>query len=57
MKFAKGGKIIQFLVEFIISRYGVPSKLFMDNVPRFKGNDVNEFYVKYHIEQNFSTPY
>ena len=53
MKSAKGGKII----EFIIFRYGVPSKLFMDDGTSFKGNEVNFFFAKYHIEQKFSTPY
>ena len=46
MRSVKGGNII----EFIISRYGVPSKLFMDNDQSFKGNEAKEFYDKYHIE-------
>lgn len=50
MKSIKGGKLIEFLVEFIISRYGIPSKFFMDNGTRFKGNEVKEFKAKYHIE-------
>jgi len=48
MKLAKGGKIVEFLVEYIISRYGVPSKLFMDNGPSFRGNKVKEFCEKYY---------
>lgn len=35
MKYAKGGKIVEFFFEFIISIY---SKLLMDNGPRFKVN-------------------
>lgn len=31
MKSKKGDKIVEFLIESIISIYGVPSKLFMDN--------------------------
>jgi len=57
MKSIKGGKIIDFLVEYIISRYGVPSKLFIDNGPRFKGNEIEYFCAKYHIERKFSSPY
>ena len=48
-KSAKGGKIIEFLLKFFISRYGVPYKLFMANGPIFKGNEVKEFFAKYHI--------
>lgn len=40
MKSTKGDKIVGFLIEFIIYRYGVPSKLFMDNGTNFKGNEV-----------------
>jgi len=57
MKFAKEGNIIDFLIEYIIFRYGVPSKLFMDNGPRFKGNEIKYFCAKYHIERKFSSPY
>jgi len=45
MKSAKEGKNVEFLVEFIISKYGVPSKLFMDNGPSFKFNGVKEFIL------------
>lgn len=38
----KGRKIIDFLVEYIIYRYGIPSKLFMDIHPSFRGNEVKE---------------
>jgi len=57
MKSTKGGTIVKFIIEFIISRYGVPSKLFMGNGPSFKGNEVKEFFAKYYIERKFSTTY
>lgn len=50
------GQIINFLVEYIISRYGVPSKLFIDNGPSFKGNEIRNFGTKYHTKNNFSFP-
>lgn len=56
IKSTKGDKIMDFLVKFIISRYGAP-KLFMDNGPNFKGNEVRDFFVEYHIEMKFSSPY
>jgi len=34
------GKIIKFLVENIIRRFGVPQQLIMDNGPNFKGKDM-----------------
>lgn len=57
MKLVKGGKIVDFLVEFIISRYGVPSMLLMDNGTSFRGNEVRDFCIEYHIERKFSYPY
>ena len=50
MKFAKG---VEFLVELIISRYGVPSKLFMDNGTRFRGNKLKNFVINITLKENF----
>ena len=45
------------MIEYIIFRYGVRSKLFMDNGKSFKGNEIKYFCKKYHIEIKFSTLY
>ena len=57
MKSIKGDNIIKFIIEFIISRYGVPSKLFMNIDTRFRFNEVRYFCDKYHIERKLSTPF
>jgi len=57
IKLAKGGNIIEFLIKYIISRYGVPSKLFMDDGTSFRGIEVRDFCDKYHIKRKLSTPY
>lgn len=53
MKSTKGGMII----KFIISKYCVPSKLFMDNDISFRDNEVRYFCNKYHINKKLFTPY
>lgn len=57
MKSTKGGKIMDFLIKFIISRYYVPSNLLMDNGTSFRSNEFRYFYVEYHIERKSSPPY
>lgn len=44
-------KIIKFLVENIITIFGIPQKLSMDNRPNFKGKDMKEFCKIFHITQ------
>ncbi|GLJ23983.1 hypothetical protein SUGI_0456280 [Cryptomeria japonica] len=49
--------ICQFLLENIISRFGIPSTIISDNGTSFKNKDVKKFLEKYHIKHRFSTPY
>jgi len=51
------GKIIAFLIEYIITRFGVPKRLIMDNGPNLKGKDMQAFCKKFHITQTFSSVY
>lgn len=49
--------ICRFLLENIISRFGIPSTIISDNGTSFKNKDVKQFLEKYHIKHRFSTPY
>lgn len=40
-------KIITFLVENIITRFGVPKRLIMENGPKFEGKYMKEFCKKF----------
>lgn len=50
-------KVIAFLTEYIITRFGVPQRLIMDNGQNFKGKDMQAFCKKFHITQTFSSIY
>jgi len=50
-------KIIKFLIEYIITRFGVPQRLIMDNGSNLKGKDMQAFCKKFHITQTFSSIY
>lgn len=49
--------ICQFILDNIISRFGIPSTLISNNGISFKNKDVKKFLKKYHIQHHFSTPY
>ena len=57
MKIVIQENIIAFLIEYIITRFGVPQRLIMDNGPNLKGKDMQGFCKKFHITQTFSSVY
>jgi len=57
MKLITQIKIIALLIENIITRFGLPPRLIMDNGPNFKGKDMKAFCKKFHIVQIFSSIY
>ena len=42
--------IMQFLEEHILSRFGVPRKIIIDNAPNFKSKKMVVFFFKYQIQ-------
>lgn len=46
LKTASAEHIIDFIDQFIITRFGLPSALMFDNSSYFFGNDMTEFSVK-----------
>ena len=53
----KALKIVEFIETNLICRFGIPSKLIMDNGLPFKNKDVKALCDKYKIQLSFSTPY
>jgi hypothetical protein len=49
--------IMDFLEEYIFSRFGCPKKLVTDNAQAFKSNSMIDFCNKYSIKLVHSTPY
>eukprot|EP00253_Pinus_taeda_P021472 PITA_21472 len=49
--------IIQFLETNILSRFGCPKKIIIDNAVAFKSKKMIDFYHKYHITLGHSTAY
>eukprot|EP00253_Pinus_taeda_P034282 PITA_34282 len=54
---ATGAVIISFLENNILSRFGCPNKLIIDNTAAFKSTRMVEFCHKYHIILGHSTAY
>lgn len=42
-------KIITLFTKNIITRFGVPQRLIMDNGPNFKDKEMMDFFKKFHI--------
>jgi len=57
MKSTTQDKIIAFIVENIITRFGVPQKLIIDNGKILKGKEIRAFCKKFRIAQSFSSVY
>jgi len=57
MKSVTQETIIAFLTEYIITRFGVPQRLMMDNGPNLKGKDMQAFCKNFHITKTFSSVY
>lgn len=49
--------ICGFIMDNIISHFGLPSTLVSDNGMPFKNKEVKQFLKKFHIQHHFSTPY
>jgi len=49
--------IIGFLEANILSRFGFPNKIIIDNAATFKSKRMIDFYHKYHITLGHSTAY
>lgn len=49
--------VVKFLKNNIISKYGVPSKVIIDNGSNLNNNLVNEMYKEFRIEHQNSCPY
>ena len=54
---ANDSTIIQFLETNILSRFGCPEKIIIDNAATFKSNKMISFCHKYHITLGHSTTY
>eukprot|EP00253_Pinus_taeda_P022674 PITA_22674 len=54
---ANGSTIIQFLEGNIISRFGFPNKIIIDNAAAFKSKKMINFCHKFHITLGHSTSY
>lgn len=51
-------KFINFIIEHIITRFGIPYIIIMDNGPNLKRKEMKNVYKKiFHIEQNILTPF
>ena len=48
---------MEFIETNIICRFGITSKLIMDNGIPFKNKDIKALCDKYNIQLSFSTPY
>ena len=48
---------MEFIEINLICRFGIPSKLIMDNGLHFKNNDAKALCDKYNIQLSFSKPY
>ncbi|GAA0144056.1 hypothetical protein LIER_35862 [Lithospermum erythrorhizon] len=57
LKQTKGDNIVHFLWKHIITRFGIPKVLILDNGPQFEGSVLAEFGEKYGIERRFSPVY
>lgn len=49
--------ICGFIMDTIISQFGISATLISDNSMPFKNKEVNKFLAKFHIQHHFSNPY
>eukprot|EP00253_Pinus_taeda_P034745 PITA_34745 len=57
LKTAKAEHIIEFIDQFIITRFGLPSALMFDNASYFSGNAMTEFALKRGFKLKYSANY
>eukprot|EP00253_Pinus_taeda_P026907 PITA_26907 len=57
LKTANAEHIIDFIDQFIITRFGLPSTLMFDNASYFSGNAMTEFALKRGFKLKYSTNY
>eukprot|EP00253_Pinus_taeda_P034734 PITA_34734 len=57
LKTANSEAIIEFIDQFIITRFGVPNALIFDNASYFSGNSIFEFAIKKGFKLKFSWNY
>ncbi len=54
---ANAENIIEFIDQFIITRFGLPSALMFDNASYFSGNEMTEFSLKRGFKIKYSANY
>eukprot|EP00253_Pinus_taeda_P004051 PITA_04051 len=57
LKTANAENIIEFIDQFIITRFGVPSALMLDNASYFYGNTMSDFALKRGFKLKYSANY
>jgi hypothetical protein len=57
LKTANSENIIEFIDQFIITRFGLPSALMFDNASYFSGNAMTEFALKRGFKLKYSANY
>eukprot|EP00253_Pinus_taeda_P023135 PITA_23135 len=57
LKIANSENIIEFIDQFIITRFGLPSTLMFDNASYFSGNAMTEFALKRGFKLKYSANY
>ena len=57
LKIANSEEIIDFIDQFIITRFGVPNALIFYNAYYFSGNSILEFAIKRGFKLKYSTNY
>ena len=57
LKVANSDAIIDFIDQFIITRFGVPNALVFDNASYFSGNSIVEFAIKIGFKLKYSANY
>ena len=54
---ASGKTVSLFILNHIICRYGVPSKIITDNGGQFQNKDIKQLCMKFKIKQHWSSIY
>jgi len=57
LKTTNSKAIMEFIDQFIITRFGVPNALVFDNASYFSGNDMFEFTIKRGFKLKYSANY
>ena len=57
LKVANSDAIIDFIDQFIITKFGVPNALVFDNASYFSGNSIVEFSIKRGFKLKYSAKY